>query len=400
MRPCSTSMPPPARVASSPPELREPQPTPAATTSTTSRSPPPTAPMHATKAVAITVTNVNEGPTITSAARRNASRRIPPAPSTPLTATDPDAGTTLTYSLSGRRCGPVHHRRHHRRRVLQVRAQLREPQPTPAATTSTTSWSRASDGTIDRHQGRRHHRHQRQRRRRLSPRLQRRALPRIPPARSTPLPRPIRTPDNPDLLALRRRCGPVQHQRHHRRRGLQVRARLRDPSDAGGDNIYDVKVTASDGTNTTTKDVAITVTNVNEAPVVHLASTPHTFAENAAGTVYTATATDPDAGTTLTYSLSGADAALFTIDATTGAVAFKSAPDYEARPMPAATTSMTSWSRASDGTNAATQAVAITVTNVNEVPDCHLGRGGQRRRECRRHGLHRRPPPIRTPGPP
>ena len=45
---------------------------------------------------------------------------------------------------------------------------------------------------------------------------------------------------------------------------------------------------------------------------------------------YTASATDADAGTTLTYSLSGTDAALFNIDAATGAVTFKAAPNFEA----------------------------------------------------------------------
>ena len=101
------------------------------------------------------------------------------------------------------------------------------------------------------------------------------------------------------------------------------------PADAGGNNVYDVNLTASDGTNTTTQDVAISVTNVNEAPIVTSAATA-SFAENGTGTVYTAAATDLDAGTTLTYSISGTDAAKFNINSATGAVTFKSAPNYEA----------------------------------------------------------------------
>ena len=139
------------------------------------------------------------------------------------------------------------------------------------------------------------------------------------------------------------------------------------PGDAGGNNVYDVTVSASDGTNTTTKDVAITVTNVNEAPTVTSAATAN-FAENGTGTVYTATATDPDAGATLTYSISGADAALFNINATTGAVTFKSAPNYEAPGDAGGNNVYDVNVTASDGTNATTQAVAITVTNVNEAP--------------------------------
>ena len=100
------------------------------------------------------------------------------------------------------------------------------------------------------------------------------------------------------------------------------------PTDAGGNNVYDVTVRASDGTNITTQAVAITVTNVNEAPTFTSGASA-SIGENGTGAVYTAAATDPDAGTTLTYSISGADASLFDIDATTGAVTFKSAPNYE-----------------------------------------------------------------------
>ena len=139
------------------------------------------------------------------------------------------------------------------------------------------------------------------------------------------------------------------------------------PGDAGGNNVYDVNVTASDGTNATTQAVAISVTNVNEAPTITPAATA-SFAENATGTVYTAAATDPDAGATLTYSLTGADASLFNINATTGVVTFKSSPNYEA-PGDAGGNNVYDVSvTASDGTNSATKAVAITVTNVNEAP--------------------------------
>ncbi len=55
-------------------------------------------------------------------------------------------------------------------------------------------------------------------------------------------------------------------------------------------------------------------------------------AENrsAGDVIYQGTATDPKAGMTLNWSLSGTDAALFTIDATTGAVRFKKSPNVEA----------------------------------------------------------------------
>ncbi|WP_174763418.1 hypothetical protein [Aphanizomenon sp. UHCC 0183] len=127
--------------------------------------------------------------------------------------------------------------------------------------------------------------------------------------------------------------------------------------EAPGDNVYDINVIASDGTLTATQAVAITVTNVNEAPVITSAATA-TFAENGTGTVYTVTATDVDAATTLTYSLSGTDAGLFNIN--NGEVTFKTAPNFEAPGDNVYDINVI----ASDGTLTATQAVAITVTNA------------------------------------
>ncbi|MFM7559687.1 Calx-beta domain-containing protein, partial [Cylindrospermopsis raciborskii] len=70
----------------------------------------------------------------------------------------------------------------------------------------------------------------------------------------------------------------------------------------------------------------------------------------------------------LTYSLSGTDAALFNINSSTGAVTFKTAPDFEA-PSDAGGNNIYDLSvNASDGSLSVSKAVAITVTNVNEAP--------------------------------
>ncbi|QSV67157.1 MAG: tandem-95 repeat protein [Aphanizomenon flos-aquae DEX188] len=137
------------------------------------------------------------------------------------------------------------------------------------------------------------------------------------------------------------------------------------PSDSGADNVYDINVIASDGTSTATEAVAITVTNVNEVPVITSATTA-TFAENSTGTVYTVTATDVDASTIFTYSLSGTDANLFNIN--NGVVTFKTAPNFELPSDSGADNVYDINVIASDGTLTDTEAVAITVTNVNEVP--------------------------------
>jgi hypothetical protein len=140
------------------------------------------------------------------------------------------------------------------------------------------------------------------------------------------------------------------------------------PGDAGANNVYDITVTASDGANTSAaKAVAITVTNVNDnTPVISSGATA-SFAENATGTVYTAAGTDADAGTTLSYALGGTDAGLFNINASSGAVTFKTAPDFEVPGDAGANNVYDITVTASDGANtSAAKAVAITVTDVVE----------------------------------
>src|SRR6185503_921362 len=93
------------------------------------------------------------------------------------------------------------------------------------------------------------------------------------------------------------------------------------PTDTGGNSVYDVIVQASDSTLSDTQAVAVTVTNANEAPTVTSGATA-SVAENTTA-VMTVTASDPDAGTTFTYSISGGvDAAKFAINSSTGALTF------------------------------------------------------------------------------
>lgn len=89
-----------------------------------------------------------------------------------------------------------------------------------------------------------------------------------------------------------------------------------------------VVATAADG-GTATQNVAVTLTNVAEAPAITLASTTATFAEN----VPTSTVVfDANAdGTGAVFGLTGADAGAFNIDATTGVVTFKLSPDFETK---------------------------------------------------------------------
>ncbi len=144
----------------------------------------------------------------------------------------------------------------------------------------------------------------------------------------------------------------------------------------GVKNSYAVTVTVSDGRGgTDTIDVTITVTNVNEAPVVapppanrapsfdEGASASRSVAENTpAGTDIglPLAATDPD-GDSLTYALSGADSGHFALSGnrlqTSGAL------DYEGQNSYSVTVNVSDGNGGSD-----TTAVTITVTNVNEAP--------------------------------
>ena len=137
------------------------------------------------------------------------------------------------------------------------------------------------------------------------------------------------------------------------------------PGDDGGDNVYDITVTASDGTNRTDHNVAITVTDENNIPVF-TSPAAVSVAENQV-VAYEAAATDAD-GDPLVYSLSGTDAALFTINANTGEVSFIAAPDFE---MPGDADGDNVYDitvTASDGTNRRDHNVAITVTDEENDP--------------------------------
>ena len=145
------------------------------------------------------------------------------------------------------------------------------------------------------------------------------------------------------------------------------------PADANTDNVYLVTVQASDGTNTVPENLTVAVTDVNEPPEF-----PPT--EDGARTVPENTevgedigapvsATDPDAGATLTYTLSGTDALSFTIDESTGQIKVGDGTtlDHEA-----IKNSYTVTVSVSDGTPDAsaddTIAVTITVIDVYEAP--------------------------------
>ncbi|MCP3403703.1 VCBS domain-containing protein [Bradyrhizobium sp. CCGB20] len=137
------------------------------------------------------------------------------------------------------------------------------------------------------------------------------------------------------------------------------------PLAAGQTHTETFTLTLNDGHGgSATQTITVTLTGIDDAPVIGSGPTA-SFAENGTGVAYHIAATDVDSPT-LTYSLSGTDAALFNVSAT-GDVTFKSAPDFEA-PKDASHDNVYDVTVAvSDGEKIATKNVAIGVTDVSDT---------------------------------
>ena len=161
------------------------------------------------------------------------------------------------------------------------------------------------------------------------------------------------------------------------------------PVDDDTDNAYDVTVRVRDaGGLSTTLMVEVTVTDVNETPVVSGDNSPD-FAEieydvldadlTAANYIIaTYSATDDDNSDnanlqTITWDVSGDDAAHFTIDSTTGELSFSIRPDFENAVDMGSNNTYEIVVEADDGqgesNSVGTFTVTVTVTNVDETPE-------------------------------
>ncbi len=117
------------------------------------------------------------------------------------------------------------------------------------------------------------------------------------------------------------------------------------------------------------------IVQTNEAPTITSASS-FSIEENTTA-VTTVVASDPD-GDDLEYSLSGDDAFLFNIDPMTGDLSFNTAPDYESpndtnadgSPPDGTYEVEVTVDDGNEGTD--TQAIAVTVTDVEEAPAVNL----------------------------
>ena len=156
---------------------------------------------------------------------------------------------------------------------------------------------------------------------------------------------------------------------------------LLDYETATSHNIT-VLATSTDGS-ANSQAFTINVTNVNDNPVTVPADTnvaANTVAENAAtGTTVgvTALATDADAGTTISYSLTDDAGGRFAINATTGVVTVANGAllDYET----ATSHNITVLATSTDGSSNS-QVFTILVTNTGDNPVVEIGRASCRER--------------------
>jgi trimeric autotransporter adhesin len=143
-----------------------------------------------------------------------------------------------------------------------------------------------------------------------------------------------------------------------------------------------VTVQVSDGMLTDTQAIAVTVTPVNDnTPVITSNGGGATAAVNVAENstaVTTVTATDADLpAQTLTYSISGgADAAKFAINSSSGVLTFAAAPNYESPNDVGSNNVYDVIVQVEDGTFTDTQAIAVTVTPLNDNAPTITSNGG------------------------
>ena len=159
------------------------------------------------------------------------------------------------------------------------------------------------------------------------------------------------------------------------------------PTDADGNNDYEVQVTVTDGVGATdVQTLTVNVTGVNDNPPDITsdgggATATVSVAENTTA-VTNVESTDADGETEngggLTYSLTGgADQALFSIDANTGDLNFIAAPDFE---MPTDADGNNDYEvevTVTDGAGATdVQTLTVNVTTVNDNPPDITSDGG------------------------
>ena len=119
---------------------------------------------------------------------------------------------------------------------------------------------------------------------------------------------------------------------------------------------YTATVTSSDGTNSTTQDITVSINNLNDNSPIFTSDATFSAAENQTA-IGTAAGTDAD-GDSISFSVSGSELAI----TSAGVITFASAPNYETKDSYTATVT------ANDGVNTTAQSITVNVTDVNDAP--------------------------------
>jgi hypothetical protein len=162
-----------------------------------------------------------------------------------------------------------------------------------------------------------------------------------------------------DLISINNKTGVVS---------FKVLPDYEKPTDIGSNNSINFSVQVSDGALIDVQEYSFAITNKNEAPVI--ATTSFSVSENNV-TIGAISASDVDSGTTLSYGLAegaNSDEQLFDINSTTGALVFKSKPDYENPKDNGSDNTYNISVTASDGSIKTLKVIEITVQNTNEAP--------------------------------
>ena len=141
--------------------------------------------------------------------------------------------------------------------------------------------------------------------------------------------------------------------------GKKVKVKVSFTDDLNGEEERTSAAFPSSGT--------VTVAGTNNAPVFSSSNVSRSIAENTAAGVNVGaavTATDADAGDTLSYTLGGADVASFDFVETTGQIRTKAGVSYDHEAKSSYTVTVT----ASDGTSTAAASVTIRISDVDEPP--------------------------------
>jgi len=141
------------------------------------------------------------------------------------------------------------------------------------------------------------------------------------------------------------------------------------PADIGGNNVYNIEVTADDGNGgVTVQNISVSVTNSNELPVITSSAAPSILENTTA--VTTVTATDVDAGDMATFTITGGvDAGLFSINNISGSLTFNTAPNFENPADNGVNNIYNLQVTADDGNGGLTvQNISVSVADTNEAP--------------------------------